>query len=133
MRYQATRFRPLLEPQQAAPAEERVQLRLLLLPLSTDVCMVCYEVWRGHWAHSVPLSCSLLFSPSFFVSIVSLGGELCDEKLATKSATDLSETMRLAGLNSGWMNSLSSLSAPRPASRPAPESAPSPNDRLPDT
>jgi len=39
------------------------------------------------------------------------------EKLASKSATDLSETMRLAGLNSGWMNSLSSLSAPRPASR----------------
>lgn len=39
------------------------------------------------------------------------------ERLASKSATDLSETMRLAGLNSGWMNSLSSLSAPRPASR----------------
>ena len=34
-----------------------------------------------------------------------------------KSATDLSETMRLAGLSSGWMNGLGSLSQPRPASR----------------
>ena len=38
------------------------------------------------------------------------------EKL-NKSGGDLSETMRLAGLNSGWMNSLSGLNSPRPASR----------------
>ena len=38
------------------------------------------------------------------------------EKL-NKSATELSETMRLAGLSSGWMNGLGGLTQPRPASR----------------
>jgi len=36
---------------------------------------------------------------------------------STKSSSDLSDNLRRAGLGSGWMNSLSSLTTPRPASR----------------